>query len=487
MDYKRIASELLNELGGTENINASTHCATRLRLVLNDDSVINEKKIEDVEAVKGTFFTSGQFQIILGSGIVDEVYKEFVKLTGTQEKSKQEVKDIASQKMNPIQRLVKTVSDIFIPIIPAIVACGLLMGVNNVLTAEDLFISGQSLITAYPQVAGLAAMINTFSNAAYVFLPVLIGFSATQKFGGNAFLGAVLGMLMVHPDLLSAYAYPAALIENTVPYWDIFGFEIPQVGYQGTVLPILVSAFILAKLERVFHRFVPTSLDNLLTPLFSLFITALLTFTLVGPFTRELGNLLTDGLIWLYDVTGFIGGALIGLIYAPIVITGMHHSFIAVETQLLANIAETGGTFLFPIASMSNVAQGAAALSVFLITKNQKTKSLASASSLSAYLGITEPAMFGVNLKLRYPFYAAMIGSSVGSAYVTLFQVKAVATGATGLPGIIAIRTGDTLQFIIGIAITTMVTIGTTYILSTRSKETVNTQENTGEIVGGNV
>lgn len=478
MNYKEIAQDLLVNLGGKENIVAATHCATRLRLVLQDETKINQIEIENNASVKGTFSTGGQYQIILGSGVVDEVYKEFVQLANIEVMSTQDVKNLGTKKLNPIQQFVKVLSDIFIPIIPAIVACGLMMGINNVLTAEDLFISGNSLIGAYPQMAGLASMINTFSNAAYVFLPVLIGFSAAQKFGGNAYLGAVLGMLMVHPDLLTAFSYPQAVADNTVPYWNIFGLHIAQVGYQNTVLPILVATYILAKIEKLCHKVIPTVLDNLLTPLFTLFITAFLTFTIVGPITRTAGDMLTNGLVWLYDSTGFIGGGIIGLFYAPLVITGMHHSFIAVETQLLADIAKTGGTFIFPIASMSNVAQGAACLAMIFITKNSKTKSLATASSISAYLGITEPAMFGVNLKLRYPFYAAMIGSAVGSAYVTFFKVKAVALGATGLPGIIAITPGYMTYFIIGIIMTTILTFGLTYIFSIRSaKLTINQSE----------
>ncbi|MDZ5757522.1 sucrose-specific PTS transporter subunit IIBC [Carnobacterium maltaromaticum] len=478
MNYKEIAQDLLVNLGGKENIVAATHCATRLRLVLQDESKINQIEIEDNTSVKGTFSTGGQYQIILGSGVVDEVYKEFVQLANIESMSTQDVKNLGTKKLNPIQQFVKVLSDIFIPIIPAIVACGLMMGINNVLTAEDLFISGNSLIGAYPQMAGLASMINTFSNAAYVFLPVLIGFSAAQKFGGNAYLGAVLGMLMVHPDLLTAFSYPQAVAENSVPYWNVFGLHIAQVGYQNTVLPILVATYILAKIEKLCHKVIPTVLDNLLTPLFTLFITAFLTFTVVGPITRTAGDMLTNGLVWLYDSTGFIGGGIIGLFYAPLVITGMHHSFIAVETQLLADIAKTGGTFIFPIASMSNVAQGAACLAMIFITKNSKTKSLATASSISAYLGITEPAMFGVNLKLRYPFYAAMIGSAVGSAYVTFFKVKAVALGATGLPGIIAITPGYMTYFIIGIIMTTILTFVLTYIFSIRgAKLTINQSE----------
>lgn len=468
MDYKKIAEELLPAIGGKENVAAAAHCATRLRLVLNDEEKVDQAKLDEMDVVKGTFSTGGQYQIILGAGTVNEVYKELAKLTGLSEMSTKDVKDAGAKKMNALQRFVKMLSDIFVPIIPAIVAGGLLMGINNLLTAPDLFIKGQSLVEANPGLADLAALINTFANAAFVFLPILIGFSATQRFGGNPYLGAALGMLMVHPDLLNGYGYGAALLNNEVPVWRIFGFEIEKVGYQGSVLPVLAASFILAKIEITLRRVIPSALDNLLTPLLTIFITGILTFSAVGPLTRSAGNFLTDGLIWLYDTTGFIGGAIFGLIYAPIVITGMHHSFIAVETQLLADIAKTGGSFLFAIAAMSNVAQGAATLAALLVTRDKKIKSTASAAGISALLGITEPAMFGINLKLRYPFVGAMIGSSVGSLFVTLYKVKAVALGAAGLPGIISIKPSAIIPYIIGMVISFSVAFAVTVVLAKR-------------------
>jgi sucrose PTS system EIIBCA or EIIBC component len=468
MNYKKIAEEILDAIGGKENVSAAAHCATRLRMVLNEDENIDKAKLEEMDVVKGTFSTGGQFQIILGSGTVNEVYKELAKLTGLSEMSTKEVSKAGSKKLNPIQQFVKMLSDIFVPIIPAIVAGGLLMGINNLLTAKDFFIAGKSLIEAYPNIADLAGLINTFANAAFVFLPILIGFSATQRFGGNPYLGAALGMLMVHPDLLNGYGYADAVAKGEVPIWKIFNFEIEKVGYQGSVLPVLVSSFVLAKIETFLRRRVPSFLDNLVTPLLSIFITGILTFTLIGPITRGAGNLLTDGLVWLYDTTGFIGGILFGLVYAPIVITGMHHSFIAIETQLLADIAKTGGSFIFPIAAMSNVGQGAATLAVLALTKDAKVKGVASAAGISALLGITEPAMFGVNLKLKYPFIGAIVGSAVGSGFVTLFKVKAIAMGAAGLPGIISIKPGTITFYIIGMAISFAAAFLVTIILGKR-------------------
>lgn len=382
-----------------------------------------------------------------------------------------DVKDAANQKLNPIQRFVKMLSDIFVPIIPAIVAGGLLMGLNNVLTASGLFFDDLSLIEAYPNMADLAALINTFANAPFVYLPVLIGFSAAKRFGGNSFLGAALGMLMVHPDLLNGNDYAVAKLEGTVPVWNILGFNIEMVGYQSTVLPVLVASYILAQLEKFLRKIVPTVLDNLLTPLLSLFITGILTFTFVGPLTRSAGYFLTDGIVFLYETAGPIGGAILGFLYAPFVITGMHHSFIAIETQLLADMAKTGGSFIFPTAAMANIAQGAAALAVLFITKSQKLKGVASASGISALLGITEPAMFGVNLKLRYPFFAALVGAAVANAYITLNNVLAVALGAAGLPGIISIRPDSLIHYVIGMVIAFVVTFSLTVLLSKRFKD----------------
>ncbi len=362
------------------------------------------------------------------------------------------------RKGNVIQRLVKTLSDIFVPIIPAIVAGGLLMGINNILTSG--LIDGKSIIELYPQWQGLATAINTFANAPFTFLPVLIGFSATKKFGGNPYLGAAMGMIMVHPDLLNAYSIGIA----DPPIWNIFGFEIEAIGYQGTVLPVLAVAFILATIEKKLHKVTPTWLDNLTTPLLSIIVTSFLTFIIVGPVLREAGNLLAAGITWLYNTLGFIGGGLFGLAYAPICLTGMHHSFIAIETQLIADVAHTGGSFIFTTASMNNVAQGAAVIAVLFLTKNEKMKSICSASGVSALLGITEPAMFGVTLKLKYPFYAAIIGSAVGSAYCAAMKVLAQALGAAGIPGFISMLPKDYPNFFIGLILSMAVSAVLTVI-----------------------
>lgn len=444
MDYAKIASQVIENVGGKQNIKSVQHCATRLRLQLKNNDLRNEEAVSDIEGVKGVFLTQSQFQIIFGSGLVnlvcDEVQKQLGIAVDTSADDEKEEK-----KGNALQRLVKLLSDIFVPIIPAIVAGGLLMGLNNILTAA--MFHGKSVIDLYPQWKGLATAINLFASALFTFLPVLIGFSATKKFGGNPYLGAAMGMIMVHPDLLSAYSIGIA----QPPVWNIFGFKIAAIGYQGTVLPVLAVAFILATIEKKLHKVTPTWLDNLTTPLISIMVTSFLTFIFVGPVLREAGNLLADGITWVYNTLGFVGGGLFGLAYAPICLTGMHHSFIAIETQLIAAKATTGGSFIFTTASMNNVAQGAAVLAVLFLTKNEKMKSICSASGVSALLGITEPAMFGVTLKLKYPFYAAIIGSAVGNAYCAATGVLAQALGAAGLPGFLSMLPKDYLNFVIGL------------------------------------
>lgn len=458
MDYSKIAKKIIQNVGGQENILSAVHCATRLRLRLKDYNKVNEDKITDIDQVKGVFLANDQYQIILGSGtvnlITDEVLKQAHLSTHVQVEEPNE-----SKEGNPIMRFVKVLSDIFVPIIPAIVAGGLLMGLNNVLTAEGLFVTGKSLIEIMPEFAGVASFINLCANAPFTFLPVLIGISATKKFGGNPYLGAAMGMIMVHPELLNAYALAGA---QTIPSWNWFGLEVQAIGYQGTVLPVLVVSWILANIEKRLRKITPSWLDNLTTPLLSILITSVLTFLFVGPAMRIAGDWLAYGLSWIYSTLGFIGGAIFGLLYAPITITGMHHSFSAIETQLISAAQTTGGSFIFPTASMNNVAQGAAVLAVLLVTKDEKMKSICSASGISALLGITEPAMFGVTLKLKYPFYAAIIGSAVGSAWIAGTHTLALALGAAGLPGFISIAPQSWLNFFIGLALS----MATSFILT---------------------
>ncbi|HDR1307532.1 TPA: PTS sucrose transporter subunit IIBC [Pasteurella multocida] len=470
MNFSQIAQQVIDKLGGKDNISAAAHCATRLRIVVKNENLIDKKGIENIEGVKGQFAVAGQYQIIFGSGTVNKVYAELSKLLGIGDMTTSEVAAAGTEKQGLLQRLVKGLADIFVPIIPAIVASGLLMGIHSMLTAKGFFVEEKNVVDLYPAIADLVDFINTIANAPFVFLPVLLGFSATRKFGGNPFLGAALGMLLVHPALSDGWNYALTLAKGNIQYWHIFGLEIERVGYQGTVIPVLVASWVLATLEKNLRKVVPSFLDNLITPLFALFITGLLAFTVIGPIGREAGSLISTGLTWLYDTLGFVGGAIFGTLYAPIVITGMHQTFIAVETQLLAEVARTGGTFIFPIAAMSNIAQGAACLGAAYVMKDAKVRGIAVPSGISALLGITEPAMFGVNLRYRYPFISAMIGAGISSAVIALFNVKAIALGAAGLPGIPSIKPDSLAMYCVGMLISASIAFTLTVILGKRAQ-----------------
>ncbi|EQA12003.1 sucrose-specific PTS transporter subunit IIBC [Glaesserella parasuis] len=470
MNFPQIAQQVIDKLGGKDNISAAAHCATRLRMVVKDETLIDKEGIENIEGVKGQFSVAGQYQIIFGSGIVNKVHAELTKALGIGDMTTSEVASAGADKQGFLQSVVKGLADIFVPIIPAIVAGGLLMGIHSMLTAKGFFAEGVNVVDMYPGIADLVDLMNTFANAPFVFLPVLLGFSATRKFGGNPFLGAALGMLLVHPALADGWNYALTLANGKIQYWNVLGLEIEKVGYQGTVIPTLVSAWVLATLEKAFRKVVPSFLDNLITPLFSLFIAGFLAFTIIGPLGREAGSLISAGLTWLYDSLGFVGGAIFGTFYAPIVITGMHQTFIAVETQLLAEVANTGGTFIFPIAAMSNIAQGAACLGSAFVMKDAKVRGMAVPSGISALLGITEPAMFGVNLRYRYPFIAAMIAAGTSSAFIALFNVKAIALGAAGLPGIPSIKPESLAMYSVGMAISASIAFVVTVILGKRTQ-----------------
>ncbi|KRL71392.1 protein-N(pi)-phosphohistidine--sugar phosphotransferase [Lentilactobacillus parakefiri DSM 10551] len=364
---------------------------------------------------------------------------------------------------------INLLADIFVPIIPAIVAAGLFMALHNVLVAPHLFMSA-SLVTAYPQFKGFAAFINVLANAPFAFLPVLIGFSATKRFGGNPYLGAAMGMMMVSPALVSGYDVSTAVANHSLEYWHILGMPVAQAGYQGSVIPMLAVAWLLSVIEKQCHKRLPEALDYTFAPLITILLTGLLTFVIVGPVMRDVSDGLTNGLLWLYQTSGAFGTGVLGLFYAPLVITGLHQSFPAIETQLIANVKQTGGSFIFPIASVSNIAQGASALAVFFLTKDKKQRGLASSASMSALLGITEPAMFGINLKLKFPFIASMIGSAVASVYLGLTHVLAVSLGSNSVLGFISIATNAIPAFLISCVIAFVVSFSLTYVYGRRQE-----------------
>ena len=438
MDHAKVAGEVVEAVGGASNISAAAHCATRLRLVIADESKINQQALDDNEDLKGTFAAGGMFQIIVGPGDVDQVYANMVANHGVREVSKDEAKEEAEKGGNLFSRFIKMIADIFVPILPALVAGGLMMAINNVMTAEGLF-GAQSLTQMYPGIADYAALINMVSSAAFASLPVLVGFSAAKRFGGNVYLGAAIGAAMVSSDLLNAWNTGAALAgEATVSYWHIFGMDVAKIGYQAQVIPTLAVTYVMCLIEKNLHKVLKGTADFLLTPLITMLVTGFLAFTIIGPVTRVAAEYLTWGINWTYSTLGVFGGLLFGLVYSPIVVTGLHQSFPAIEIPLLP-VNGGVGDFIFPVASMANVAQGAAALAVFFKTRDAKLKGLAGAGGASAVFGITEPAIFGVNLRLRWPFFCAMAAAAIGSAGVALLNVRGQALGAAGFVGFVSI------------------------------------------------
>ena len=433
MDHKSVAQRVLKDVGGAGNIVAAAHCATRLRLVLKNQDKVDQAAIDNDEDLKGSFLNAGQFQIIVGPGDVNEVHKHMI-AAGAPEASKDDLKSIAAKQSNIFSRFIKTIADIFVPLIPVMVGGGMLMALYSVLTSKDIF-GPESFIAMHPEWADFADIVNLLSAAPFAFLPVLVGFSATKVFGGNPYLGMTMGAAMVSPALMNGYKVAASLAgaegSDPMKYWNLFGLHVQQAGYQGTVLPIMLVAFILANIEKFFHKVLKGTIDFIFTPTLTILITGFLTFLLVGPPMFAAGTWLGESINWLYTVAGPIGGLIFGTAYAFIVMTGMHQAFPPIEMSLWA----TGGSFIFVVASISNVAQGAAAAGVALTTKNKKIKGIASASAPSAFLGITEPAMFGVNLALRWPFYIAIVSAGIGAMAASILNVKAKALGAAGYIG----------------------------------------------------
>ena len=426
---KEDVSQIVKAIGGAENIQSATHCVTRLRLILKDQNKVNVKSLDNIDIVKGNFLAGGQFQIVIGAG-VEKVYDEFIAQTGAHEVSQQEAKQMINDKKNPLQKLVRVLGDIFIPILPAIVAAGLLMGINNMLANPGIFYE-KSFIEVNPEWAGIEQIINLISSTAFSFLPALVGYSAVKKFGGNPVLGIVLGLVLVNPSLMSAYDYAAD--PSSAPYWNIFGLHVNQVGYQGQVIPVIVAAWILAKLEQKLKQIVPDSVQMVLVSPVSLLVTGFLTFVVIGPVTMAGANLITDGILALFDISPVIAGAVYALISPPLVITGMHHLFLGVNLQMAGSL---GYVTLWPIGETVTMATGAATLTMYFILKMQKNKKLSNVSltaTISAWLGITEPAIYGINLRFKYPFIAVMLGSACGSAFLAACDIKATAVGVGGI------------------------------------------------------
>lgn len=452
MDYRKTAREIYEHVGKKENIISAAHCATRLRLVIADNEKADKDAVENINGVKGVFFAQGQMQIILGTGVVNKVYDEFIQIAGISESSKEELKQVAASRANPFQRLIKTLGDIFVPIIPAIVASGFLMGIMEAL--NFMVNNGYLNIDTSGSIYTFAQL---FSNTAYTFLPILIAYSAGKVFGANPYLAAVIGMIMIHPNLQNAWTVATEGVQATQKVW--FGlYSIDMVGYQGHVIPVVIAVWVLAQIEKKLHKIVPAMLDLFVTPLVSVFVTGYLTLSIIGPIFVTIENGLLDGVQYLIALPFGIGSFIMGAFYAPTVVAGVHHMYTIID---LGQIAKFGMTFWLPLASAANLAQGGAALAVALKTKDQKIKSMAVPSALSACMGITEPAIFGVNLRFGKPFVMACIGGACGALFASVTALGATGTGVTGIFGIL-LCLNQPLSYLLMMAIS----IGVAFVLT---------------------
>ena len=452
MDYRKTAQDILDHVGGSKNIASAAHCATRLRLVITDNKKVSKEALENIDGVKGVFEASGQLQIILGTGTVNKVFAEFIDIAGITASSKAEAKEAAAEKQNWFMRAIKLLGDIFVPIIPAIVASGFLMGIMNSL--DFMNSNGFLHINTHSSIYVFA---NLFSNIAYTFLQILIAFSAAKAFGANQYLGAVIGMIMIHPSLQNAYTVATEGVQQTQSVF--FGlFKIDMVGYQGHVIPVIIAVWILAVIEKKLHKIVPEVLDLFVTPLVSVFVTGYLTLSIVGPIFVWAENAILGAIQWMLTLPLGIGSLIMGGLYAPTVVTGIHQMYTAID---IGQLAKYGVTYWLPLASAANVAQGAAALAVGIKSKDKKIKSLALPSSLSAFMGITEPAIFGVNLRFFKPFIAGCIGGGCGALYASLVHLGAKGTGVTGIFGIL-LCLNQPLQYLIEMVIA----VGVAFVIS---------------------
>jgi len=406
LDYRKCAQEIVDHIGGRENVAQAAHCATRLRLVIQDNSKVDKNYLDNVEGVKGMFESNGQLQLIIGTGTVNKVYEEFLNITGMTAATKDDVKAAAAAQQPLWKRLLKPIGDVFVPILPAIVASGLMMG----------------LVEALAKIPGLGfagsdwfAFLDRVANTAFAYLPVIVAVSAARVFGGNIFLGAVVGLLMIHSSLTNGWN-----AANGYEVWYLFGKiqifpnyalgQINQLGYQGHVIPVILSVFCMSKIEKWFHDHVPEMLDLFITPLCTVMITALLTFMVIGPIFSGLETMVLNGAELL--VHNPLGAMIMGAIYPATVVMGLHHMYNVIEAGMLGSV---GLNTWMPIASAANFAQFGACLAVGIKARSQKTKSIAVPSALSASLGITEPAIFGVNMRFYKPFLAGMVGGAVGA------------------------------------------------------------------------
>lgn len=463
--YRDDAEKLLEYVGGKENIAAVTHCATRMRFVLNDQTKANEKAIEEIPSVKGMFTNAGQFQVIIGND-VSTFYNDFTDVSGIEGVSKEQSKAIAKNNQNIVQRAIATLAEIFTPLLPAIIVGGLMLGLRNFLEGVPLeALGGQTITQASTFWNGVNGFLWLPCEAIFHFLPVGITWSITRKMGTTQILGIVLGITLVSPQLLNAYSVSstsaAEIAQNYT--WDFGFFTIDKIGYQAQVIPAMLAGFLLVYLERFFRKWIPEAVSMIFVPLFSLLPTILAAHMVLGPIGWQIGSGiswvvnagLTSPLNWLF---GFIFGGL----YAPLVITGLHHTTLAIDSQL---VADFGTTNLWPMIMLSNIAQGTAVLAIwFLHRGNKKEEQVSVPATISAYMGVTEPAMFGINLKYVYPFVAAMVGSAFGGMLITATNTRALGIGVGGLPGFLSFKIENYPMVFISMAVTIAITFVCTIV-----------------------
>ena len=442
LNYRKCAEEIVSLIGGRENVASAAHCATRLRLVIKDNAKLDKKKLENVDGVKGMFESNGQLQLIIGTGTVNKVYDEFLAVTGMTAATKDDVKAAAAAKQPAWKRALKSVGDVFVPILPAIVASGLMMGVV------------EALGKAIPSFAGTDwyAFLDMVANTAFAFLPVIVAVSAARVFGGNIFLAAVIGLMMVHTGLLNGWNVGSEEVINgffgvtdgKIPTWNLFGNfkigdyvlgSISRHGYQGHVIPVMIAVWFMSKIEKWLHDHVNEMIDLFVVPITTVFTTGLFTFVVIGPIFATLENYVLKGAEWLVQFPP--GAMLMGAIYPATVVMGLHHMYNVIEAGMLSS---TGLNTWMPIASAANFAQFGACLAVGIKCHQAKLKTVAIPSAMSASLGITEPAIFGVNFRFMKPFVCGMIGAACGACFGAITKIGATAYGVTGIPGYLTIN-----------------------------------------------
>ena len=461
--FTKDATELLKLVGGKENIQAVSHCVTRMRFVLVDPSKADVNKIEDLPSTKGTFTQSGQFQVIIGNE-VQEYYNEFTKISGIEGVSKEEVKQNTKSQQNLIQKIMSTMGEIFAPIIPALIVGGLILGFRNVIDSMAIVENGTKTLCEVSQFwAGVDQFLWLIGEAVFHFLPVGIVWSITKKMGTTQILGIILGITLVSPQLLNAYAV-ASTAPADIPVWD-FGFAtVKMIGYQAQVIPAMLAGFALVYLEKFFRKISPSYISMITVPFFSLLLAVILAHTVLGPVGWIVGDWISN-IVWagLNSSVKWLFAGVFGFVYAPLVITGLHHMTNAIDTQLISSF---GGTNLWPMIALSNIAQGSAVLAMIVLQKkNEKAQQLSIPACISCYLGVTEPAMFGVNIKYGFPFICAMIGSALAAMFSVSTGVTAVSIGVGGLPGILSIFPQYMIQFAIAMVIAIVIPFVLTYVM----------------------